>query len=152
MRHFHEPAGTDDFDDPAAWDRASYNHHPCDDFEPLPDVSNPYRQAAILHLELMYVVDEYLMAAPDARLAVIVVAIVLGWPSARGWTIPEIASQIGCSPLTITRACARFRELAGLDSNGAMQGIRPGAGSNGDKPAAVQSVGNIPQEPGLIAR
>jgi hypothetical protein len=38
MRYFHEPAGLNDFDDPATWDRASYNHHPCDDFEPLPDI------------------------------------------------------------------------------------------------------------------
>jgi hypothetical protein len=91
-----------------------YNHHPCDDLEPLPDIPNPYREAALRHLALIYVVDDYITSAKDARFAVIVVAITLGWPSTRGMTAPEIASQIGCSPLTITRACARFREMAGL--------------------------------------
>ena len=50
---------------------------------------------------------------------------------------------------------ARFKTLAGLGvpAGGGVRFIRPGAGSlNGDKPAAVQSVGNIPQEPALIAR
>jgi hypothetical protein len=138
--HHHRDCGSDnDFDDPSGWNRASYNHHPCDDFEPLPDVSNPYRQAAIFHLGLMYAVDQFCEEAKDARFAVIAVAIVLGWPSARGWTVPEIAAQIRCSPVTLSRACARFREMAGLDANGAIQGIRPGAGSNGDKPAAVRA-------------
>jgi hypothetical protein len=59
MRHFHETAGSNDFDDPAVWDRASYNHHPCDDFEPLPDIPNPYREAALVHLKLMWDVDPF---------------------------------------------------------------------------------------------
>ena len=139
MRNFHEPACfNESSNDPATWDRASYNHHPCDDFEPLPDVSNPYRQAAIAYLQLMFAVDEFITAAPDARFAVIAVAIVLGWPSTRGLTVPEIAEQLGVSASTITRNCARFREMAGLA--GGVRFIRPGAGSsNGDKPAAVQS-------------
>ena len=150
MRHFHEPAGSSDTNDRAQWDRASYSAHPIDSIEPIDLAPNGYRSAALAYLKLMWTVDEYLAAAADARFAVIVVAIVLGWPSTRGLTVTEIAGQIGCSPVTITRACARFKTMAGLDSGG---GIRPGAGSlNGDKPAAVQSVGNIPQEPALIAR
>ena len=68
MRHFHEPAGLNDFDDPGEWAKASYEHHPCDDFEPLPDVPNPYRQAALQHLGLMYSVDQFLTEAKDARI------------------------------------------------------------------------------------
>ena len=65
-------------------------------------------------------------------------------------SIANIADQLECSPSTLTRSIARFKTLAWLNSAG---GIRPGAGSsNGDKPAAVQSVGNIPEEPALIAR
>jgi hypothetical protein len=91
-----------------------------------------------------------LTAATDARVAVVAVAVVFGWPSARGLSIANIADQLECSPSTMTRCIARFKTLAGLNSAG---GIRPGAGSsNGDKPAAVQSVGNIPQETALIAR
>ena len=99
----------------------------------------------------MFAVDEFVTAAPDARVAVVAVAVVLGWPSARGLTLGDITDQFGCSPSTLTRAIARFKALAGLDVSAGF--IRPGAGSlNGDKPAAVQSVGNIPQEPALIAR
>jgi hypothetical protein len=94
----------------------------------------------------MWDVDEYLTAAQDARFAAIVVAIVLGWPSTRGLTVPEIARQLGVSTPTITRACTRFREMAGLGvCAGGVRFIRPGAGSsNGDKPAGGSSVGNIP--------
>jgi hypothetical protein len=41
--------------------------------------------------------------------------------------------------------------MAGLAAGGGVRFIRLVAGSNGDKPAAVQSVGNIPEEPALIA-
>ena len=151
VQQHHFDHGADNDSDPAGWNRASYNHHPCDDFEPLPDTSSDYRQAAIHHLQLMYRVDEYVSAASDARFAIIVVAIVLGWPSTRGWTVPEIAEQLGVSTVTISRACARFREMAGLYSAGGVRFIRPGAGSNGgDKPVAERRQYFL--EPALIAR
>jgi Homeodomain-like domain len=118
MHHHRDPAPDNDFNDPGGWDKASYSAHPIDSMEPLSDEPNPYRAAAIYHLQLMYVVDEFVAAAPDARLAVIAVAVVLGWPSARGWTVPEIAGQLGVSASTITRACARFREMSGLPAAG----------------------------------
>jgi hypothetical protein len=153
MRHYHEPAGSNDFNDPGEWRKASYNHHPCDDFEPLPDIPNPYREAAIYHLQLMFAVDDFVTAAPDARVAVVAVAVVLGWPSARGLSVGNIAGQLGCSLSTLTRSIARFKTMAGLDTaGGGVRFIRPGAGSNGDKPAAVQSGGDIPKEAALIAR
>jgi hypothetical protein len=40
------------------------------------------------------------------------------------------AEQLGCTPSTITRACTRFREMAGLAAGGGVRFIRPGAGSN----------------------
>jgi hypothetical protein len=133
-------------------DKASYESHPCDEIEPPPDAPNDYRQAALYHLQLLYAVDRYMETAPDARLAIIAISITLGWPSTRGLTVPEIAGQLGVSAATITRACARFREMSGLGSVAdGVRFIRPGAGSNADKPVAVQSVGNIPQEPGPIA-
>ena len=132
---FTNPPALTTSNDPATWDRASYNHHPCDDFEPLPDTSSDYRQAAIFHLRLMYCVDEFITAAPDARVAVVAVAVVLGWPSARGLSVGNIADQLGCSSSTLTRSIARFKTMAGLDSGG---GVRPGAGSsNGDKPNPI---------------
>jgi hypothetical protein len=151
MNHHRDRGLDNDFNDPSGWNRASYTA----DFlaelgEPLPEAPNGYRAAAIYHLQLMYAVDEFLTVAPDARVAVVAVAVVLGWPSIRGLTVPDIAGQLGCSPATLTRSIARFKTMAGLDSAGGVRFIRPGAGSsNGDKPAAVQSVGNIPENPAL---
>jgi hypothetical protein len=149
MNHHRDHGSDNDFDaDPARWNRASYQSHPVDFLEPLPDEPNGYRAAALHHLGIMYAVDEFITAAEDSRLAVVAVAVVLGWPSARGLTLGNIADQLGCSLSTLTRSIARFKTLAGLGvPAGGVRFIRPGAGSNGDKPAAVQSVGNISQEP-----
>jgi hypothetical protein len=119
MNHHHFDRGSDnDFNssDPAGWDRASYNHHPCDDFEPLPDIPNPYREAAIYHLQIMLACDEFVTGAQDARLAVVSVAVVLGWPSTRDLTLGNIADQLGCSLSTLSRSITQFKTLAGLDS------------------------------------
>lgn len=118
MRHFHEPIGLNDFDDPATWDAASYSAHPVDSIEPLSDEPNGYRTAAIHYLGIMFAVDQFLETAPDARVAVVAVAVVLGWPSARGFTLGDITDQLGCSPSTLTRSIARFKTMAGLAGGG----------------------------------
>ena len=75
MRHYHEPAGPSETNDPAGWDRASYTPDLLAELgEPLPEPVNRYRQAALYHLQLMYAVDDFITAAKDARFAVIVVA------------------------------------------------------------------------------
>jgi hypothetical protein len=147
MKHHFDRGSDSDFNDPGGWNKASYFDDPTDSIEPLPDVPNDYRQAAIYHLQLMFAVDEFVTAAPDARVAVVAVAVVLGWPSARGLSVGNIADQLGCSPATLTRSIARFKTLAGLGSDGGIQRIRPGAGSNGDS----SNVGNIPKSPGPVA-
>jgi hypothetical protein len=114
MKRHIDRGSASDFNDASTWNRASYNHHPCDDFEPLPDAPNHYRAAALYHLRIMLAVDEFITAAEDARFAVIVVAVTLQLPSVRGLSIGDIAGQLECSPATITRACTRFREMAGL--------------------------------------
>ena len=110
---------SDTFNDCADWNKASYTP----DFlaelgEPLPEAPNGYRAAAIYHLQLMFAVDEFLTASPDARVAVVAVAVVLGWPSARGLSVGNIADQLGCSPSTLTRSIARFKTMAGLGVSG----------------------------------
>jgi hypothetical protein len=138
MNHHRDHGSVSDFDDPASWNVANYNHHPCEDLEPVDLAPNGYRAAALYHLQLMYAVDEFITAAEDARLAVVAVAVMLQWPSVRGLSINSISNQLGCSLSTITRACTKFREMSGLA--GGVRFIRPGAGSsNGDKPAAVQA-------------
>jgi hypothetical protein len=130
MNHHHRDCGSDsDFNDPAGWNKASYFDDPIDSIEPLPDAPNDYRAAALYHLQLMYAVDEFLTAAEDSRLAVVAVAVVLGWPSARGFTLGNIADQLGCSPSTLTRSIARFKTMAGLgvSAGDGVRFIRPGA-------------------------
>ena len=141
MNHHRDCGSDSEFDDPASWNKASYFDDPIDSIEPLPEAPNGYRQAAIFHLQLMFAVDEFLTAAEDSRLAIVAIAIVLGWPSTRGLNVPEIAEQLGVSTATITRACARFREMAGLgvSAGGGVRFIGNGAGSGGDKPAAVRA-------------
>lgn len=91
--------------------------------EPLSDEPNPYRAAAIYHLQLMYVVDEFVTAAPDARLGIIAVAVTLHWPSVRGLTVGNIADQVGCMPAALIRSIARFKTMTGLDSAGGGSGV-----------------------------
>jgi hypothetical protein len=113
MRHFHEPAGSNDTNDPARWDRASYERHSCEDLEPIDLEPNGYREAAVFHLKIMFAVDEFVTGAEDIRLAVVAVAVVLGWPPARNLSVDNIAGQLGCTPAALTRSIARSRRWPG---------------------------------------
>lgn len=139
MKHHHDRGYDSEFNDARGSNRASYESHPIDSIEPIDPAPNGYRSAALAYLKVMLAVDEFITAAEDVRGAVVAVAIVLGWPSTRGLSVGDIAGQFGCSRTTISRACARFREMAGLDSAGGVRFIRPGAGSNGDKPTSIQA-------------
>jgi hypothetical protein len=63
----------------ATWDRASYSAHPIDSIEPLSDEPNGYRAAAIHYLGVIFAVDQCLETTPDAGVAVVAVAVVVGW-------------------------------------------------------------------------
>jgi hypothetical protein len=117
MNHHPDRGSDSDFNDPGGRNKASYFDDPIDSIEPLPDISNPYRAAAIYHLQLMFAVDEFITAAPDARLAVVAVSVVLQWPSTRGMTAASIAEQLGVSAATVIRACTKFREISGLGAS-----------------------------------
>jgi hypothetical protein len=127
MNHHRDPGSDSEFNDCAEWNRASYTP----DFlaelgEPLPDAPNDYRAAALFHLGIMYAVDEFLTAAPDARVGIVAVAVVLGWPSTRGLSVGDIAGQLDCTPTALTRSIARFKTLAGLGvSAGGVRFVRP---------------------------
>ena len=87
---------------------------------------NGYRQAALTFLHVMATIDGFILAAPDAWIAFVVVAIALRWPSVRGLSIDNVASQLDCTPVALTRSIARFKAMAGLDSAGGVRFIRPG--------------------------
>jgi hypothetical protein len=152
QHHFDRGSDSETFNDPGGWDKASYSAHPIDSMEPLSGEPNPYREAALYHLQLMYAVDEFLTAAEDSRLAVVAVAVVFGWPSTRGLTLGNIADQLGCSLSTLSRSIARFKAMAGLELVGdGVRFIGNGAGSsNGDKPvatAAANALRRMPKPP-----
>jgi hypothetical protein len=117
VKHGHD-FDSDTFSDPGGWNRASYQSHPIDSIEPLSDEPNSYRAAALVHLRIMFAIDEFITAAPDARVAVVAVAVVLGWPSARGLSVGNIADQLGCTTAALNRSIARFRAMSGVDHDG----------------------------------
>jgi hypothetical protein len=136
-----DPTGSNhDQNDPAEWCSASYERHPCEDIEPLPEPVNEFRSAAKTYLRTLQAVDEFLSASTDAKLAWITVAVVFKLTSVRGFSVDYIAEQIGCSVQALTRSIARFRAMSGLDSDGAIQQrVRPDSGASGDKPAAIRA-------------
>jgi hypothetical protein len=103
MNHHHDCGADNDFDDPASWNRASYTPDMLAEIgEPLAEKPNDYREASLHFCRIMFCVGEHVLAAPDARVAVVAVAVTLGWPSARDLSISNIAGQLGCSPATLT--------------------------------------------------
>jgi hypothetical protein len=86
------------------------------DWRPLPEVPNGYRAAAVDHLQLMYAVDEYLSESktPDSRPSLSASPLVGRAPTAL--PCPRLPQQLGIGTPAIIRACAKFREMAGLDS------------------------------------
>jgi hypothetical protein len=75
MNHHRDRVSDNDFVDPAGWNRASYTPDFLAELEPHPDAPNDYRAAALYHLKLMFAVDEFVTAAPDARVVVVAVAV-----------------------------------------------------------------------------
>jgi hypothetical protein len=67
-------------------------------------------------MRTLLAVDEFVTTSTDARLAGISVAVVFRLTSVRGFSVDYIAGQIGCTPAALTRSIARFRALAGIDS------------------------------------
>jgi hypothetical protein len=117
MEYFNEP----EFHDPADWNAASYNAHPIDSIEPLPDSSTSYRDAALGCMKILRSVDEFMSQATDPRLAWAAVSFTIGLISTHGLTQAEIGRQLGVSELTVRRATAKFVRLANLDPAGGLR-------------------------------
>jgi hypothetical protein len=130
MEYFNEP----EFLDPADWNAASYNAHPIDSIEPLPDHHSEYRDAALECMKILRSVDAFMSRTADARLAWTAVSSAIGLTSTNKLTEAEIARQIGVSELRVRRAVTKFTRLADIDSSG---GLRPlgQPRSNGEPPS-----------------
>jgi len=118
-----------EFLDPADWNAASYNAHPIDSIEPLPDHHTAYRDAALECMKILRSVDAFMSQERDTRLAWIAVSCTLELTSTSKLTETEIARQIDVSELRVRRAVTKFTRLANLDPAG---GLRPLGRSNGD--------------------
>ena len=57
------------FNDPAGCEVCATNETPVDALEPLPDVPNTYREIALAHLQLLFLIDQFLTSAKNPRLA-----------------------------------------------------------------------------------
>jgi hypothetical protein len=133
MNHHPDRGSDPEFSDCADWNRASYTPDLLAEIgEPLPEAPNDYRAAALAHLQLFFCIDEFISTASDARLAIVSVAVTLGWPSIRGLSAASIAKQLGGSEQALTRSIARFKTMANLDSAGRLGSVRPGHGLNGN--------------------
>ena len=117
-----------EFCDPADWNAASYNDHPIDSIEPLPDHHSEYRDAALECMKILRSVDAFMSQERDTRLAWIAVSCTLELTSTSKLTEAEIARQIGVSELRVRRAVTKFTRLANLDPAG---GLRSLGRSNG---------------------
>jgi hypothetical protein len=106
---------SDQFNDPAGWNAASYEAHPVDELEPLEVVPNEYRERALDCMALLKAVDECMARARDPRLAWVGISTVLDLDSTRGTSLVELAHQMGCSEDALSNSRARFRILSGLD-------------------------------------
>jgi hypothetical protein len=105
-----------EFRDVAESFAASYEHHPVDDLEPLDDDPNAYRAAALEYLNVLLEVDEFMSSSKDGMRDWVSVSIVLGLPSTRGLSSPQIAGQLGCTEKALNASTARFLRLAGAGS------------------------------------
>jgi len=124
MEYFNEA----EFLDPADWNAASYNAHPIDSIEPLPDHHTEYRDAALECMKILRSVDAFMSQERDPRLAWVAVSCTLELTSNHGLAQAEIARQIGVSEQSVRRAMNKFTRLANLDPVG---GLRPLGRSNG---------------------
>jgi hypothetical protein len=116
------------FLDPSDWSAASYNAHPIDSIEPLPDHHTSYRDAALECMKILSSVDRFMSRARDPRLGWTAVSIAIGLTSTAGLTEAEIGRQLGVTEQSVRRAMNKFMRLANLDPAG---GLRSLGRSNG---------------------
>jgi hypothetical protein len=105
----------DEFNDPSGWDSASYTDDPIDRLEPPePSEPSPYREASLLFLRILSVIDAFMVGSYDSRKGWLQVSCALGLQSTRGCTESEIASSINTSKQVFSRGVTAFLRSSGL--------------------------------------
>ena len=125
MEYFNEP----EFQDPADWNAASYNAHPIDSIEPLPDHHSEYRDAALECMKILRSVDVFMSRSTDPRLAWVAVASAIGLNSTAGLSQAQIGRQLGVTEQSVRRSVGNFVRSANLDSFGGLRQPRCNGGS-----------------------
>jgi len=143
MEYFNEP----EFQDPASWSAASYNAHPIDSIEPIPDDHTAYRDAALECMKILRSVDVFMSRATDPRLAWVAVSCTLELTSTSKLTEAEIARQLGVSEHRLHRALNKFTKLANLDPAG---GLGPLGSKRRDYPQRKRPDPHCREKIGLV--
>ena len=101
--------------DPASWNKSSYEAHPVDSMEPLPENTDAYREASRKFLRVFLACDTHMCSSGDARLAWVQISIACGLHSTRGRTETAVAEEIGITKQALSRGVAKFLRMSGLD-------------------------------------
>ena len=116
MRRGHHSTRQDDAtNDPADWNRSSQESHPIDLLEPEPSTPSDYREASLVFLRVLLMIDTHMSRTRDARLAWVAVSVALGLTSTRGKTLTQLATEMGVSKQALSRPTAKLLRTTGLD-------------------------------------
>ena len=104
------------FNDAADFDLASYEHHPVEDLEPLPEwpSGTELRRACIKLMCVLESIDTFMNSGHAVPTRWIQVSIALGLHSTAGMTETEIAGKLGISRQAVSRGTVQFLRMVQL--------------------------------------
>ena len=115
MSYAQHSAARSQFNDPADFSEASYQHHPVEDLEPLDATTSEYRECAVRMLRVLDIVDWFMcrreQGPPREWHAV---SLALGLSSTRGLTETEVARHWGVSRQCISKDVTVILRVTGL--------------------------------------
>lgn len=83
--------------------------------EPAQYAPDEYREASLVFLRVLLMIDTHMSRIRDARLGWISVSIALGLTSTRGKTLTQLATEMGISKQALSRPTAQLLRMTGLD-------------------------------------
>jgi hypothetical protein len=104
-----------DSGDPAQWARCSTADTAIDVLEPSQYAPDEYREASLVFLRVLLMIDTHMSRIRDARLGWVSVSVALGLTSTRGKTLTQLATEMGVSKQALSRPTAKLLRTTGLD-------------------------------------
>jgi hypothetical protein len=114
VSYVHHSAARSQFNDPADYDSASFEHHPVEDLEPIDTTTSDYRAVAMRMIILLDTVDWRMQRCQDPRKTWIAFAIFAGLHSVAGRTLTSIANEMGVTKQALSRDVTLFARVTGL--------------------------------------